>query len=138
MSIVEGVGVTVDLCRPCELVFFDRGECALVCRAAGALRRARGPEDAGRGRDAGELLGVACHVGPGSGDVLFLGDVAQGAGELAVRAASSLAEAAAAVDLTSAAAAAGGAALDAATTGGELATGAAEAVLELLAGIFGS
>jgi len=138
MSIVEVVGVTVDLCRPCELTYFDRGEFALVCRASGALRHALRPEGAGRGLDAGEVLGVACQVGPGPGDALFVGDVAQAAGEVAVRAASRMAEAAAVVDVTSAAAAAGGSALDAASAGSELATGAAEAVLELLAGVFSS
>ncbi|HOU91619.1 MAG TPA: zf-TFIIB domain-containing protein [Polyangiaceae bacterium] len=138
MSIVEVAGVTVDLCRPCELTYFDRGEFALVCHASGALRHALRPEGADRGLDAGEVLGVACQVGPGPGDVLFVGDVAQAAGEVGLRAARGVVEVASSAHLTAAAAAVGEQALDAASAGGELAAGAAEAVLELLAGVFGS
>lgn len=136
MSIVEVGGVAVDLCRACELTYFDRGEFAAVCRARGALQRALRQPQTSAGLAAGDVLGIAAHFSPSPGDVLFVGDVTQAVGEIAVRTASGVAEAAAVVDVTSVAAAAGGSALDATSAGSEVAAGAAEAVLELLAGLF--
>jgi Zn-finger nucleic acid-binding protein len=146
MTVVGVEGVAIDVCKPCRSVWFDRGELGLIARAhADELYRRVNeravPAPQGRphtGLSDGSFGGGAIDTIDAlqfAPDTVWL--VAQGAhaaGDLALRGVELAAtQAGAATELV---AAAGKGALEAGAAGAELASGTAEALLDVLAGLF--
>ncbi|MDH5676549.1 MAG: zf-TFIIB domain-containing protein [Myxococcales bacterium] len=134
MRMLEVVGVVIDLCHPCEIVFFDRGELAQITRDPIALARALRPKE----QRAGKNLAVDA-ASPASVDAValvepveLLAHGADAAAEAALHASGAAAEGLASANL----AAVAETATEVAAGAGEVAGAAAEMVLELVAGIF--
>ena len=152
MVVLDVLGIVVDVCRGCELTFFDAGEFFHACNAPRAFARALrltppppGPTERGSGIGAGDVALEVASLAPiealdaiGHG-VRAAGLVAQAAGHVALGAADHGARAAshvAVADVAAAAEAAGTVALGAAHAATEAAGSAAETILEVLASIF--
>jgi len=128
------VGVVVDVCKPCQLAFFDRGEFARICRAPKAFARAITPEPSEPQPNAASLATDALILAPDAvGGAI---EVAAAAGGVALDAAQGAAAALAHVDVADTAAAAGAAALHAAEFVAEGSEAATAVVLEVLGGLF--
>jgi hypothetical protein len=149
MAVLDVLGIVVDVCRGCELTFFDAGEFVHACNAPRAFVRALrltppppGPAERGNGVGAGEVaLEIASRspldtlnvIGHGASAA---GHVAHAAGHVALEAASHAALAASQVDVAAAAEVAGTVALGVSHAATEAASSAAETILEILASIF--
>lgn len=131
MSLVTVVGVTIDACYTCKLAFFDRGEFAQVCGNPVAFSRAMKPVGVSKS-SAWDYVDVA----PDAGGLVV--HAAEAAGHVAVSAAEKAAGAIGQADVGSAAEAAGGASINAAEVLAQGGEAAADAVLEVLAGVFSS
>jgi hypothetical protein len=87
MELMEVAGVTIDVCRPCRMVWFDRGELGLLTRRHSATLQGRlnGWQSSGVGSEIGNAM--VCDVDPLPAAVegaQAVGDVAiQAVGELA-------------------------------------------------------
>jgi hypothetical protein len=152
MAVLDVLGIVVDVCRGCELTFFDAGEFVHACNAPRAFVRALrltplppSPTERGGGIGAGDValelatlapietldaIGLGARVA--SHTAHAAGHVALGAADHAARAASHVAVA----DVAAAAEAAGAAALGAADAATGAAGSAAQTILEVLASIF--
>lgn len=138
MATLEVLGIGVDVCRRCELTYFDAGEFAHACSSPTAFAQAvRSPVNgvrtgAGSGfaADAVDLTLAA----PDVVEVVAYG--ARAAGHVGVEAASHVVHAAASVDVVVIAETTGKAALGAARVTVEAADSAGEMVLEVLASLF--
>jgi TFIIB-like protein len=141
MLVLDVLGIVVDVCRGCELTFFDAGEFVHACNAPRAFVRALrltppppAPAQAGTGASIG--LGDAVAFAPLE-TLEVIGYGAHAAGHVALAAASHVAGTAAHVDLAAAAELTGTVALGAAHAATEAASSAGETILEVLASIFG-
>jgi Zn-finger nucleic acid-binding protein len=140
MAALEVLGIVVDVCRACELTYFDAGEFAHACHSPKAFARAVRPPaitagtSAGGGIDDGvDVVELALYA-PDAVEVIAYG--AQVAGHVALDAASHVAHATASVDVVVVAQATGKAALGAARVATEVADSAGETILEVLASLF--
>jgi Zn-finger nucleic acid-binding protein len=129
MRLVEVAGVTLDVCVPCRGVWFDRGELGLIIYNHGT--KLRGRIDAARHE-------LALRGGAGVTpfdfvpDALPIGDLAAGAGEVALEVTSSVVE----VGGVEVVAVAGRLAVAAGEVVADGASVAVDAVVDVVAGIF--
>ena len=152
MAVLDVLGIVVDVCRGCELTFFDAGEFVHACNAPRAFARALrltppppAPAERANGSGAGEVAVELALLAPidtldaiGHG-AHATGQIAHAAGHMALDAASHVARAASHVgagDVAAAAEVAGTVALGAAHAATDAAGSAAETILEVLASIF--
>jgi hypothetical protein len=135
MQVLAVADVVVDVCRPCELAFMDRGEFATVCNDPSALTRAL--RSGTLAAVAGQATETAVFAPIETVEVIaYAVQGADAAGSAALHVAGHGARLLSETDVTAAAAAAGSASLNAAQAATEGAGSVAEAVLELLSGIF--
>lgn len=132
MQVLAVCDVVVDVCRPCELTFFDRGEFSHVCNQPRAFAKAlragqRGDTAASIALDIATTTIETVHVITYGAEAV--GEVALHATELTLRVADG-------ASLHSLAEASGEAALGAAEATAEGASAVGEAVLEVIGGIF--
>jgi hypothetical protein len=137
MATLEVLGIVVDVCRGCELTYFDAGEFAHACSSPTAFAQAvRSPVNGVR-TSAGSGFAGAVDLTLAAPDVVeVVAYSARAAGHVGVEAASHVVHAAASVEVVVIAETAGKAALGAARVTAEAADGAGEMVLEVLASLF--
>jgi len=138
MLTLEVLGIVVDVCRPCELTYFDAGEFAHACSDSNAFAQAVRPmvnrlqpsASAGFGPDVVDLALVS----PDAVELVAYG--AQAAGHVGVEVASHVVRSAASVDVVVIAEATGKAAVGAAKVASEAAGDVGETILEVIASLF--
>jgi hypothetical protein len=140
MQVLAVDDVVVDVCRLCELTFFDRGEFSHVCNQPRAFAKAL---RAGRRGDtaASIALDLATTAPIETVEVIVYGAQAiahgaEAAGEVALHAATLTLKVAEGASLHTVAEASGEAALSAAEATAEGASAVGEAVLEVIGSIF--
>lgn len=136
MAAFEVLGIVVDVCRACELTYFDAGEFARACSNPAAFERGvRAPAGRARASASAGLDGVdLAFFAPDAVEVMAYG--AQAAGHVAVKTANHVAQAAASVDPATVVELTSKAALGAAHATAQAADSAGETILEVLASLF--
>jgi hypothetical protein len=133
MAALEVLGIVVDVCRACELTYFDAGELAHACNSPTAFARTVCRPVPSARASAVDALDVLVYA-PDTFEVIAYGGKA--AGHVAVEVASHVAHAATSVDVVAVTKTAGMAAVSAAEAAAETADGAGESILEVLAALF--